>query len=87
MPPVPPMPRVRWGMRGSTPPMGMRQYSSSSVDFTVTPRCFKRTCKIQSEMQGEMHAQAQHSTPSQAQVRTQQCTGHSFFQAMLCSDR
>ena len=43
MPPVPPMPSVRWGMRGSTPPMGMRQYSSSSMPFTVTPRRLSRT--------------------------------------------
>ena len=39
MPPVPPMPRVRWGKVGSTPPMGIRQYSSSSMDFTRMPRC------------------------------------------------
>ena len=39
MPPVPPMPSVRWGKVGSTPPMGIKQYSSSSMDFTRMPRC------------------------------------------------
>lgn len=29
MPAVPPMPRVRCGWRGSTPPIGIRQFSSS----------------------------------------------------------
>lgn len=31
MPAVPPMPSTLWGTLGSTPPMGMRQYSSSSI--------------------------------------------------------
>lgn len=31
MPAVPPMPRTLWGTLGSTPPMGIRQYSSSSI--------------------------------------------------------
>jgi hypothetical protein len=34
MPAVPPMPSTRCGCLGSTPPMGMRQYSSSSMDLT-----------------------------------------------------
>mmetsp|Transcript_1438 Transcript_1438/g.5723 ORF Transcript_1438/g.5723 Transcript_1438/m.5723 type:complete len:373 (+) Transcript_1438:302-1420(+) len=38
MPPVPPKPSTRCGILGSTPPMGMRQYSSSSTSFTTTPR-------------------------------------------------
>lgn len=37
MPAVPPMPRTRCGRRGRTPPMGMRQYSSSSIDFIFMP--------------------------------------------------
>jgi hypothetical protein len=34
MPAVPPMPRTRWGWTGSTPPIGIKQYSSSSIFFT-----------------------------------------------------
>jgi hypothetical protein len=36
MPAVPPMPRTRCGCAGSTPPMGIRQYSSSSIFLTCT---------------------------------------------------
>lgn len=36
MPAVPPMPSTRCGCLGSTPPMGMRQYSSSSICFTCS---------------------------------------------------
>lgn len=39
MPPVPPIPNVRWGNLGSTPPMGIRQYSSSVMDLTLIPKC------------------------------------------------
>mmetsp|Transcript_22224 Transcript_22224/g.48806 ORF Transcript_22224/g.48806 Transcript_22224/m.48806 type:complete len:326 (-) Transcript_22224:1263-2240(-) len=42
MPAVPPIPRVRWGKVGSTPPMGMRQYSSSSMQRTLMPRLSSR---------------------------------------------
>lgn len=34
MPAVPPTPMTRCGTLGSTPPMGMAQYSSSSMLFT-----------------------------------------------------
>jgi hypothetical protein len=43
MPAVPPMPSTRWGMRGSTPPMGMRQYSSSSMAAARTGNRFSGT--------------------------------------------
>ena len=38
MPAVPPMPSVRCGNVGNTPPIGMRQYSSSCTSVTLTPR-------------------------------------------------
>ena len=38
MPAVPPMPSVRCGNVGNTPPMGMRQYSSSCTLVTFTPK-------------------------------------------------
>ncbi len=42
MPAVPPMPSTRCGRRGSTPPMGIKQHSSSSTAVTTTPRCARR---------------------------------------------
>lgn len=42
MPPVPPIPSTRCGSLGRVPPMGIRQYSSSSTDFTWMPRCCSR---------------------------------------------
>ena len=38
MPPVPPMPRVLCGNFGSTPPIGIKQYSSSVMELTLMPR-------------------------------------------------
>ena len=37
MPAVPPIPSTLCGTRGSTPPMGMRQYSSSSTFLRSRP--------------------------------------------------
>ena len=37
MPAVPPIPSTLCGTRGSTPPMGMRQYSSSSIFLRSRP--------------------------------------------------
>ena len=42
MPAVPPTPIVRCGSSGRIPPMGMEQYSSSSIDSTSSPKCFIR---------------------------------------------
>mmetsp|Transcript_22831 Transcript_22831/g.58128 ORF Transcript_22831/g.58128 Transcript_22831/m.58128 type:complete len:227 (-) Transcript_22831:843-1523(-) len=42
MPAVPPMPSTRCGCTGSTPPMGIRQYSSSSIFLTLMPMCLRR---------------------------------------------
>mmetsp|Transcript_11462 Transcript_11462/g.49373 ORF Transcript_11462/g.49373 Transcript_11462/m.49373 type:complete len:202 (+) Transcript_11462:3181-3786(+) len=43
MPAVPPTPSVLCGSVGRTPPMGMRQYSSSCTDLTLMP-IFARRC-------------------------------------------
>mmetsp|Transcript_17135 Transcript_17135/g.42160 ORF Transcript_17135/g.42160 Transcript_17135/m.42160 type:complete len:255 (-) Transcript_17135:125-889(-) len=42
MPAAPPMPMARCGNLGSTPPMGMRQYSSSSTRFTLMSMASRR---------------------------------------------
>ena len=46
MPAVPPTPSVRCGRVGRTPPMGMRQYSSSCTDLTLMPIAARRCCSF-----------------------------------------
>mmetsp|Transcript_7944 Transcript_7944/g.33202 ORF Transcript_7944/g.33202 Transcript_7944/m.33202 type:complete len:256 (+) Transcript_7944:5885-6652(+) len=46
IPAVPPTPSARCGSVGSTPPMGIRQYSSSSTLFTSTPSRSRRCCSF-----------------------------------------
>ena len=58
MPAVPPMPITRWLRRGRTPPMGMRQCSSSRTRVTVMPSACRR-CFIRSLMSSK-------STPGRA---------------------
>ena len=46
IPAVPPMPSVRCGNFGNTPPMGIKQYSSSCTAVTLTPRCSRRSFNL-----------------------------------------
>mmetsp|Transcript_8987 Transcript_8987/g.14287 ORF Transcript_8987/g.14287 Transcript_8987/m.14287 type:complete len:297 (-) Transcript_8987:425-1315(-) len=46
IPAVPPTPSTRCGRVGSTPPMGIKQYSSSSTRLTLMPRDSRRCCSF-----------------------------------------